>query len=364
MRISNVINNSPRNFRSAQWRKNRDAALSDSYPWGFARKGLAATLCCSAIWLAPAQAQKVSAPKPFTFAAIGDLPYNQNNDHLKKFNRLIDAINRTAPAFTIHVGDIIGGWTSCRDWNYKPVKAGFDRFNEALIYTPGDNEWVDCYRVTGGHFDPKERLARIRQMFFAKPGMSLGRKPIALQIQPSVMGQQFAPYVENARFVKNNILFVTVHITGSRNNHDRSRPWTLHEFAQRDAANTLWIADAFQKAMKEKLGAIVFAWQGNVHATPRFNRNAPYSIAFANTINVIERGAKSFGKPVLNIHGDFHKFAILPFRNMQKIPVANVQKLQVYGAKRMHGVIVSVDPNSKNNLFRFSPLIIPGNGPS
>ena len=186
---------------------------------------------------------------------------------------------------------------------------------------------------------------------------------MALQIQPRVMGQRFAPYIENVRFVKNNILFVTVHVTGSRNNRDRNRPWTLREHAQRDSANIAWISTAFQKAIKEKLSAIVFAWQANVHATPRFARNAPYSIAFANTINAVAQGAKLFAKPVLNIHGDFHRYSVSPFRTMQKRPIANVQKLQVFGAKQMHGVIVHADPASKTNLFRFSPLIIPGNGP-
>ena len=41
-----------------------------------------------------------------------------------------------------------------------------DRFEGPLVHTPGDNEWTDCYRKKAGEFDPLERLAKVRAMFF------------------------------------------------------------------------------------------------------------------------------------------------------------------------------------------------------
>src|SRR5690606_35598316 len=45
-----------------------------------------------------------------------------------------------------------------------------------LVYTPGDNEWTDCHRSRAGGFDPLERLAALRSLFFAR-GEALGGKP-------------------------------------------------------------------------------------------------------------------------------------------------------------------------------------------
>ena len=39
-----------------------------------------------------------------------------------------------------------------------------------LVYTPGDNEWTDCHRANNGAYDPLERLATVRETFFATPG--------------------------------------------------------------------------------------------------------------------------------------------------------------------------------------------------
>ena len=39
-----------------------------------------------------------------------------------------------------------------------------------MIYVPGDNEWTDCHRANNGGYDPLERLAFLRAMFY--PGRS------------------------------------------------------------------------------------------------------------------------------------------------------------------------------------------------
>lgn len=100
----------------------------------------------------------------FTFAAIGDVPYGPHEE----FAALIDKINTQSLAFTIHVGDIKSGSTVCSDETFLSVRRLFDRFNRALVYTPGDNEWTDCHRLNNGRYDPLERLEKIRQLFLRR----------------------------------------------------------------------------------------------------------------------------------------------------------------------------------------------------
>ena len=72
-------------------------------------------------------------------------------------------------------------------------------------------------------------------MFF-RAGQSLGKHPIALtnqaQEQPA-----FSDYIENQRWIHNDVLFVTLHIVGSNNNFEARDPRATQEFFERDAAN-------------------------------------------------------------------------------------------------------------------------------
>ncbi len=111
--------------------------------------------------------------EPFTFVAMGDMP-NRLPDDYPRYERLIAAINKAQPAFTIHVGDIKGGSSLCSDESFHKIAAYFATHEHPLIYSPGDKEWTDCHRKQAGGFHPFERLAKIRSMFFAGPH-SLGQ---------------------------------------------------------------------------------------------------------------------------------------------------------------------------------------------
>jgi hypothetical protein len=71
--------------------------------------------------------------EPFTFVAIGDMPYRLPDDY-GRFERLIGAINRAAPAFTVHVGDIKSGGTPCTDEAFQRIKDYFGTFEQPLVY--------------------------------------------------------------------------------------------------------------------------------------------------------------------------------------------------------------------------------------
>jgi len=310
-----------------------------------------------AVGMAPAKAEPYA---PFAFVAIGDMPYTLPQDY-EKFDRLIGAINAEKPAFTIHVGDIKSGSTHCTDENFRKVLDQFQTFDGALIYTPGDNEWTDCHRENNGRFDPLERLAKVREMFFPEPGKSLGRAPIEVETQAKLMPASFAEYVENTRFVKNGVLFVLPHIVGSNNNLEARDKGAAMEFFARDAATIAWIDAAFAKARDENLKAIVIATQANPYDIRQDAPALPAASGFIGTVRAIERGAKAFGKPVLFIHGDEHRFVIDRMLGTNLKPIPLVTRVQVYGANQVHGLKISVDPNSRG-VFGFTPMIIPENG--
>ena len=90
----------------------------------------------------------------FRFMAIGDMPYHAP----ALFDQLIQRINAQPVRFTIHVGDFKAGSTLCDDQTFDKVYRQFMAFDQALIYTPGDNEWTDCHRKNNGGYDPLERL--------------------------------------------------------------------------------------------------------------------------------------------------------------------------------------------------------------
>src|SRR6266542_2416624 len=98
---------------------------------------------------------------------------------------------------------------------YQTTLDGFNALRHPVIYIPGDNEWTDCWEPGSGGYAPQERLNRIRQIFFQNPTRSLGQGHLDLVSQSS--SEPFHEFVENARWVREGIVFATVHIVGSRN---------------------------------------------------------------------------------------------------------------------------------------------------
>lgn len=306
---------------------------------------------------APA-AESVGGDRAFSFVALGDMPYKVPDD-IPKFDRLIAAVNKLKPAFTIHVGDIKGGSTHCSDAELQKALDQIQTFDGAVVYTPGDNEWTDCHRRDAGGFDPRERLAKLRSMFFARPGKSLGKTPIDVESQAQTMPEH-ATYVENSRFARNGVQFVGIHVVGSNNGFEAQDPAAAVEFFARDKANVAWIDDSFKRAQETGAKAAVVFLQAEFDQGRFPNGSMPRQSGFANVLDAIERGARAFGKPVLIINGDEHFIELKPMRNSRGQPIPNVLKLMVYGENDVHAVRVIVDPDSPG-VFGFVPLIVPEN---
>ena len=123
----------------------------------------------------PAQNQSQS----FTFGLFGDLGYVPSEEPWLA-NVLADLNRDPALSFTVHVGDLSSPRYGCTDELQARRLAQFNELSHPLIYTPGDNEWTDCHEeqnVKG--FDPLERLAKLRTVFF-QGEQSLGKRTMPL----------------------------------------------------------------------------------------------------------------------------------------------------------------------------------------
>ena len=317
-------------------------------------------LAVAAASLVGTHAHAQSGPRAFTFIGWGDVPYAIPGDYVK-VDRLITAMNAVKPAFSIHVGDIKAGNTPCSDEVFKRALDQIQTVEHPVVYTIGDNEWTDSHRADNGKFDPRERLARVRQMFFPKPGQSLGKVPMALESQ-ALADPKLGKFVENQRFVRNGVMFVIPHIVGSNNGFEPIDPKATEEFFERNAANVAWIKEGFALAQSSGASAMVIAFQANLYDTRRSaGTSIPVSSGFLATIREIAAGARAFGKPMLVMHGDQHTLELELFRDVQLRPVPNVLRLQLWGEGKVHAMRIIVDPDMPG-VFSFAPLIVPENG--
>ena len=285
------------------------------------------------------------------------MPYGK--DSYPAYERLLAEISRQRPAFTVHCGDTKSGSEPPTDEYYAQVKAWFDSVEGPLIYTPGDNEWTDVHRDNNGGAGPLVWLEKVRKLYFAEE-RSLGRAPIPLITQRR--DAQFAKFVENARWTRGGVVFATVHVVGSNNNLQANSPTAMAEFKERDAANTAWIRAAFAEARATNAPGVALFFQAEaINALANAERNGTAS-GFKDFLMTIDLEARSYGKPVLLVNADEHRYRMEPKATL--VPgggaLENVTRVETFGANDIHGVLVVVDPESPQ-VFQAGPLLVPSN---
>jgi hypothetical protein len=294
------------------------------------------------VGLALAAAALAAQAQTFQFVALGDLPYGDPAKVGAPYRALIGSINRLQPAFSIHIGDFKSGSTRCSNEEFQTQLQHFGLFAAALVYTPGDNEWTDCHRANNGAYDPVERLAMLRTMFFPA-GQSLGQLPLAAQSQ-AAQEPAYAKFVENLRWQHQDVLFTTLHIVGSNNNFEVRDARAVAEFMERDRANIAWIQDAFAQAQQSGAKALVFAMQADVFDSKSLWEDFPPHSGFRTSIGeTLLPLAAAARIPVLLIHGDSHVLRFDQPFSLNKAPITNLTRLEVPGANDMRAVHVSVD---------------------
>lgn len=278
-----------------------------------------------------------SAGTDFTFAAFGDTPYTEEEE--SRFVGMIAEINREKLAFVIHVGDFKSGWSPCSDALFKQRAEWFALFHHALIFTPGDNEWTDCWRAWPTPHEPLERLQKLRSMFFAD-NHSLGQHRLALT-------RQNDGYPENARWTHEGITFVTLNVPGGDNNLRMPE-----EAAARGKMIEAWIVAAFDSARAQGHRAVVLAMQANP-----FGVSSRAQQGYRGLINTLLAQTRKFPGEVLLIHGDTHRYRMdqpLVDRKTRRV-VRNFTRLEVFGYPFMNWVRVQVSRDNGRVVFRPSP---------
>lgn len=299
---------------------------------------LLAAFSLLAVFVLPAQADS------FSFAAIGDLPYGSPQE----LAEMAGKINRQPVAFTIHVGDIKSGGSRCSDEVFLTVHSLFGRFDQPLVYTPGDNEWTDCHRRICGSYDPLERLEKLRTLFFAST-QSLGRQPMPLASQGS--DPRHPQFVENRRWHHGRVSFATLHLVGSNNNWQPELP-SVSEFPARNAANIRWMRDTFAAARARDDVAIVLAMQADTF----FGKPGPDS-GYAHWLAALADELMRWEKPVLLIQGDTHVYRVdRPMRSRDGKPLDNVLRVVVPGERAADAVMIEVDERRPEQPFRIRTL--------
>lgn len=300
-------------------------------------------LVSGCIVAAPDEQAPVLQVAPVDLVAIGDMPYRPRD--FASFEDLLGMINEQSPDVTIHVGDIKGGGSPCTDEVILRQRDYLNNVVGALVFTPGDNEWTDCHRKSAGGYDPRERLAFLREAFYVND-RSLGRQPRKLE-QQSISDIAYAAYVENARWAQNGVRFVTAHVVGSNNGLNSNDPEAVAEYQARNAASTAWIRQSLAMARAEGAYAVVLA----IHADPFLL----YGVGggFRDTLSAISEGSEVFGGPVLVIHGDGHEYTLdTPFHGADGTILENVTRLEVPGAAEISAVRIRIDPDA-SRVFAF-----------
>jgi hypothetical protein len=289
----------------------------------------------------------------FTFALIGDMPYGPEGD--LKFPSVRDDINANRTlSFVVHDGDIKNGSSLCSDGMYLNRLDLFNQFVHPVIYLPGDNEWTDCHRANNGSYDPLERLALLRSLFFATEE-SLGQRTMPLHRQST--DGQFGLYRENVRWTVHRVLFVGLHVVGSNNNLGRT-PEQDTEYAARNAANRAWLRESFALARSEELRAVMVIVQAN----PGFELAPQNRTGFNDFLSDLQAETLAFAGPVVLVHGDSHYFRIdkpmVGSRSGRRIETFT--RVETFGENDNHWLHVTVEPGNPN-VFVFDQRIVAAN---
>jgi len=276
-----------------------------------------------------------------TIAVFGDWPYGQ--DLLDNAHGLINAINADRDVkLVMHVGDIHSGSMPCTGagyaidyvsktgsalassnpgWN-QHVFARFQQFDKPLIYTPGDNEWADCHKskqLSSGA--PLAELASVRELFFAKPGKSLGKTEKRVISQAEAFDDAHpsdSQFVENVMWEDEGVVFATFNIPGGSN--DDADLWTgafkndaaqAQERADREGANARWLDAAFDFAARRHARAVVLGLQANMWDSEKVDGINPAKTNLDNYTPFVQKLATrslAFARPVMLLNGDSHKY--------------------------------------------------------
>jgi hypothetical protein len=305
---------------------------------------LAATV--AALMLAPAAgAHRGGGGRATTLAVYGDAPYGTtptDTAQVKATPGFIDSINADPDVgLVLHVGDIHSGKQYCTSDYDQTIFDLWTRFEDPLVYTPGDNEWTDCHKAAegGGKYnpatgqidyvrnpdgtlvdyaggDPVANRALVRSLFFPRPGLTLGARKRPVLSQAFVSDRAHPAdrrFVENVLWAQSRTLFVTIDLPGGSNND--TDPWygapsqsaaQQREVAERTGADLRWLDLAFRLARLDRgIKAVVIGAQADMWDP---EAGAAHQAGYEPFVQSVASNTTRLGKPVLMFNGDSHVY--------------------------------------------------------
>jgi calcineurin-like phosphoesterase family protein len=351
------------------------------------------------------------AAKPFSIAVYGDSPYGTeqvgttpaDTAQLTATPAFIDSINADPDvSLVLNVGDIHSGSQFCTQAYDQRIFDLWTRFQDPLVYTPGDNEWADCHKKKqgGGEYnaatgqivyqldangnpinyakgDPIANLQLVRSIFFPRPGLTLGaRKQVVLSQAHFARLDRGHPsdakYVENVLWVKSGVVFVTINLPGGSNNDTDTWYKTpaqtaaqQQEIAERTGADLRWLDVAFRLAqIYPGIKGVVVAAQADMWD----NEAGPtHEAAYEPFVRSLASHATSLGRPVLMFNGDSHIYlSDNPLSGSYSLDfvhpgyhVPNFHQVVVHGSTfplEWLKLTVDTDANAANGPSAFGPF--------
>jgi hypothetical protein len=329
------------------------------------------------IFAATALATAGDDREPYAIGLWGDLPYSTTQATIGVPNLIAD-MNAQKLAFTAHDGDLKSGSSECTDAVYTQALGYFASLSAPAVFTPGDNDWVDCDRTAG--YSSLAQLDKERALFF-NTSFTLGQRKLRQKVQTDALCLGVAgpvPCAENRRWTVGGVTYATLNIQGSCNNLCDVSPDPV-EYAARNQADILWMQQTFAEAKARNSAAVMLISQ----ADPGFDLTDitrgpvrdPKTLAetdglpdgFQEFLLALRDQVVAFARPVAYVHGDSHYFRIdKPFLNALGQRLENFTRVETFGDNQANGnndvnwLKVLVDPRSRE-VFAYQQQIVPGN---
>lgn len=338
-----------------------------------------------------------------TVAVFGDAPYGTSptdTTELAATPAFIDAINADPDvSVVLHVGDIHSGKQYCTEAYDQQIFDLWTRFDDPLVYTPGDNEWTDCnkagegggkYNATTGAIDyvldgngnqvdyaggdPIANLELVRSIFFSRPGVTLGRHKMLVLSQAEVPAwghESDRRFVENVMWIQSRALFVSINLPGGSNNDadvwygaPTATAAQLEEVKERDGADLRWLELAFAIARFAQLDGVVIETQADMWDP---EKGPAHQAGYEPYVKTIADNTVRLGKPVLLLNGDSHVYrsdnplaASDPLAYMHPgYDVPNFHRIVVHGSTMpLQYLRLTIDPTrtAANGADGFGPF--------
>jgi len=305
----------------------------------------------------------------FTFAALGDMPYSQDEAAFMA-NQLGPQLRQAQPQFLIHYGDMKPGKQTCKTAN---IQQSYVRTLALLptkvIYSPGDNDWTDCDREAAGSFNELKRLSLLRKL--------IADTPIPAGIGWQVK-RQHPHYPENSSWTLGDVSFLTVHVVGSSNGRRQIlnpklrgadlaayQKQARREVLERDNANLAWIESNF-RARTKRTRAFVITMHTDPHDVKKKDRGRPpcddkkakKCHPYAKLTAALKVHAQAAKVAVLLIHGSTKEFCFDRPKLESKSP--NLWHLNGPGDGITDAAMIRVNESDSNDAFVITRLMAPG----